>query len=63
MPRFTDDDGKPVNAVTAEQHVLNNQRHVVIVQCVATPNGCILKLQCVTCEWWDHQGDQWLVQA
>jgi hypothetical protein len=61
MPKFMDDFNKVVNAVTAEQHALDNPGHVVTVQYwefgipdAATP-APILALGCSTCEWWDAQ--------
>lgn len=31
MPKWTDDDGKPIKAASAEQHALDNPNHVVEV--------------------------------
>jgi hypothetical protein len=56
MPVFTDDNDKKVEAVTTEQHALDNVGHVVVTFVSIVEGGfALLELKCVTCDWWDQQ--------
>jgi hypothetical protein len=56
-PIFIDDRGREVQAVTAEQHVLDHSGHVVVVK-DAGSDGIYTMLQqiCTDCDWWNEEG-------
>ena len=61
MYKFTDDNQKEVQCVTAEAHALNNSGHVVEV--LSSPSykdnvrvGRSLFQRCTVCDWWDNSG-------
>lgn len=49
--KFLDDFSNPVQAVTAEQHALDNPWHGVIVYYMEG----VLEMKCSMCDWWDVQ--------
>jgi hypothetical protein len=64
VPKFQDDNGRDVIAVTAEQHAIDNPSHVLTVtydfprgdEGQALDDEQMLQIHCVSCEWWDQQG-------
>jgi hypothetical protein len=57
MATFIDDNGKEVKAVTAEQHVLDNPGHEVVVKTAGSDGTYTMLTQdCTTCEWWNEEG-------
>jgi hypothetical protein len=62
MPKFVDDKQVPVEAVTAEQHALDNPSHTVkvvyrvpIIRNDVEQRPGTLTLDCENCGWWDEQ--------
>jgi hypothetical protein len=59
MPNFKDDNDRKIEAVTVEQHVLDNPSHTATVAVVEiTSDYYVMRMTCLTraCNWWDETG-------